>query len=39
MEDRLYLWDIYKEDIAELEKIMGRSFASWNPTIAKEKKG
>lgn len=38
MEDRLYLWDIYKDDIAELEKIMGRSFASWNPTIAKEKK-
>jgi hypothetical protein len=39
MEDRLYLWDIYKEDIAELENIMGRSFASWNPTIPKEKKG
>ena len=38
MEDRLYLWDIYKDDVTELEKILGRDFSNWNPTLQKEKK-
>lgn len=36
MEDRLYLWEIYKADIAELEKMVGKSLAHWNPVL-KEK--
>ena len=36
MEDRLYLWDIYKDDIAELEKMVGRDLSQWSP-ILKEK--
>ncbi|CAN5747766.1 sulfotransferase [soil metagenome] len=37
MEDRLYLWEIFKNDVAELEKITGRDLSSWNPHIKKEK--
>ncbi|CAN5159197.1 sulfotransferase [soil metagenome] len=37
MEDRLYLWEIFKADIAELEQITGRNLSSWNPHLKKEK--
>lgn len=37
MEDRLYLWEIFKDDVAELERMTGRNFSSWNPTIKKDK--
>lgn len=37
MEDRLYLWDIFKDDIAELERMLGRDLSSWNPSLRKEK--
>ena len=37
IQDRYYLWEIFKNDIAELEKITGRDLSSWNPTIKKEK--
>ena len=37
MEDRLYLWNIFKDDVAELEKMLGRDFSKWDPTIKKEK--
>lgn len=37
MEDRLYLWEIFKDDVAELEKITSRDLSSWNPYIKKEK--
>lgn len=37
MEDRLYLWDIYKEDIAELEKMLNRNLSDWDPNFKKEK--
>jgi hypothetical protein len=36
MEDRLYLWEIFKDDIAELEKMLGRNLSHWNPTLKKE---
>jgi hypothetical protein len=37
MEDRLYLWQIFKGDVAELEKMTGRDLSLWNPTLKKEK--
>jgi hypothetical protein len=37
MQDRLYLWEIFKDDVAELEKITGRDLSTWDPTIKKEK--
>ncbi len=37
MDERLYLWEIFKDDIAELEQILGRDFSHWNPTNKKEK--
>jgi len=37
MEDRLYLWEIFKNDITELEKMTGRDLSGWNPAIKKEK--
>lgn len=37
MEDRLYLWEIFKDDVAELEKMTGRDLSDWNPTLKKEK--
>ena len=37
MEDRLYLWEIFKDDVAELEKMLGRDLSHWNPTIKKAK--
>lgn len=37
MEDRLYLWEIFKNDVAELEKMTGRDLSGWNPAIKKEK--
>jgi hypothetical protein len=36
IEDRLYLWEIYKDDIAELEKMVGKNLSHWNPVL-KEK--
>ena len=38
MDDRLYLWNIYRDDVAELEKILSRDFSHWDPTLQKEKK-
>lgn len=38
MEDRLYLWEIFKDDVSELEKITGRDLSGWNPHSAKERK-
>jgi hypothetical protein len=37
MEDRLYLWEIFKDDVAELEKMLGRDLSQWDPTIKKPK--
>jgi len=37
MEDRLYLWEIFKDDIAELEKILNKDFSHWNPYAKKAK--
>ncbi len=37
MNDRLYLWEIYKNDIAELQKILGRDLSNWDPAYKKEK--
>jgi hypothetical protein len=37
MEDRLYLWEIFKDDVAELEKVTGRDLSDWNPAIKREK--
>jgi len=37
MEDRFYLWEIFKNDVAELEKMTGRDLSGWNPAIKKEK--
>ncbi|HXL56917.1 MAG TPA: sulfotransferase [Chitinophagaceae bacterium] len=37
MEDRLYLWEVFKDDVAELEKMVGRDLSQWNPTIKKPK--
>ncbi len=37
MEDRLYLWEIFKNDVAELEIMLSKDFSGWNPTIKKEK--
>ena len=37
MEDRLYLWEIFKDDVAELEQMMGRDLSHWNPANKKEK--
>ncbi len=31
IEDRLYLWEIFKDDVSELEKITGRNLSHWNP--------
>lgn len=31
MEDRLYLWNIYKHDVAQLEIMLGRNLSHWNP--------
>lgn len=36
MEDRLYLWEIFKDDIAELEKMLGKNLSHWNPTLKKQ---
>jgi hypothetical protein len=36
MEDRLYLWEILKDDVAELERITGRDLSAWNPATKKE---
>jgi len=36
MEDRLYLWEIFKDDINELEQMTGRNLSHWNPTLKKE---
>lgn len=35
-EDRLYLWDIFKNDVAELEQMTGRELSHWNPSIKNE---
>jgi hypothetical protein len=35
-DDRLYLWEIFKDDVATLEKMLNRDLSSWNPTIRKE---
>lgn len=37
MEDRLYLWEIFKDDVAELEKMTGRDLSLWNPALKNEK--
>jgi hypothetical protein len=33
LEDRLYLWEIVKDDVAELEKMLGKNFSNWDPTV------
>lgn len=30
-EDRQFLWEIYRDEITELEKISGRDLSQWNP--------
>ncbi len=30
-EDRVWLWEIFKDDVAELEKITGRNLSAWKP--------
>ncbi|MEP6512359.1 MAG: sulfotransferase [Parafilimonas sp.] len=30
-EDRVWLWEIFKNDIAQLEKLAGRDLSAWNP--------
>ncbi len=37
MNDRLYLWEIYKNGIAELQKILDRDLSNWDPAYKKEK--
>ncbi|HEY6978156.1 MAG TPA: sulfotransferase [Chitinophagaceae bacterium] len=37
LEDRIYLWEIFKEDIAELEKMLEKNFFYWDPTMKKAK--
>ena len=37
VEDRQYLWQLYKDDVAELERITGRNLESWDPKYKKEK--
>ena len=37
MEDRLYLWEIFRDDVSELEKITGRNLSHWDPSVKKEK--
>jgi hypothetical protein len=32
-EDRLYLWSIFKEDVARLEKLVDRDLSHWTPPI------
>lgn len=36
MEDRLYLWEVFKDDVAELEKMLGKNLSHWNPVAKKE---
>jgi hypothetical protein len=36
-DDRLYLWEIFKDDVAELATMTGRDLSTWDPTIKKEK--
>lgn len=36
LEDRIYLWEIFKDDISELEKLIGKDLSAWNPTVNKE---
>lgn len=36
MEDRLYLWNVFKEDAAELQRMTGRDLSAWNPVLQKE---
>jgi hypothetical protein len=31
LEDRKFLWSVYKNDIASLERITGRNLSHWNP--------
>ncbi len=35
-EDRLYLWEIFKDDIEALEKKTGRDLSDWNPLFKKQ---
>lgn len=37
MDDRYYLWEIFKDDVANLEKMIGRDLSHWDPTIKKAK--
>jgi len=36
IEDRLYLWEIYKDDIAELEKMVGKDLSHWRPVVKEQ---
>jgi hypothetical protein len=36
MEERLFLWEIFKDDVAQLEEMTGRDLSGWNPTIKQE---
>lgn len=31
MEDRVWLWEIFKNDVAELERMTGRDLSAWKP--------
>jgi len=35
-EEKLYLWNIFKDDVAELEQMLGRNLQHWNPMHKKE---
>jgi len=35
-EDRLFLWNIFKDDVAELENMISRDLSGWDPTRKKE---
>jgi hypothetical protein len=37
IEDRFYLWEIFKDDVAELEKMLNKDLSHWNPTVKKPK--
>lgn len=35
LEDRLYLWEIFKEDVADLESLVNRDLSGWSPNKRK----
>lgn len=36
LEDRLYLWELFKDDVLELENLTGRNLSAWRPEFKKQ---